>query len=93
MIKLESLLIARDRAIEAARANVGAMLDEASRIDGTSPRVSLVRGEIMAQLPDAHAQRETTAVPDGLGHPGAAVALLIAFSAVLAGFVMLSGVK
>ena len=93
VIGTEWPLMARHRASDEARRDIGAMMDEAARIEGTSPRVSLVRGEIMTQLATAHAQRETRLFQMDQGIPAPLWALLIAFSAVLVGFVMLAGVE
>ena len=59
VIGIEWPLMERHRVSDEARRDVGAMMDEAARIEGTSPRVSLVRDQIMAQLATVHAQRET----------------------------------
>ena len=86
-------LMARHESSPDALRLVATMFDEASRIEGDSTRVSLVRTGIMAQLATAHAQRETRLFQMDQGIPPLLWALLLAFSAVLAGFVMLSGVE
>ena len=93
MIGIEWPLMERHRVSDEARRDVGAMMDEAARIEGTSPRVSLVRDQIMAQLATVHAQRETRLFQMDQGIPPPLWALLIVFSAVLVGFVMLAGVE
>ena len=92
VVDTEWPLMAHHQGSEEARRLVGTMLDEASRIEGDTARVSLVRGEIMAQLATAHAQRETRLFQMDQGIPALLWALLLAFSAVLVGFVMLAGV-
>jgi len=93
VVDTEWPLMARHRSSPDALRLVAAMFDEASRIEGTSPRVSLVRNEIMAQLATAHAQRETRLFQMDQGIPTLLWALLLAFSGVLVGFVMLSGIE
>ena len=85
------LMAARRRESPDALRDSQAMLDAAVNLEATRPGDAAVRGQILSLLASAHAQRETRLFQMTQGLPLMLWALLILYTAVLAGFVLLAG--
>lgn len=93
VIAQEWPLMARRQVSAAAIEAMQAMLSAAARIETAQPGNPGLRDQILSQLASAHAQRETRLFQMAQGIPALLWAMLIFYTAVLAGFVVFAGAE
>lgn len=93
VIATEWPLMAQRQASSEALRDFEAMLDRAAKLTPARPQDAAVQAQILSLLAGAHAQRESRLFQMTQGLPILLWALLIFYTAVLAGFVLFAGIE